>query len=420
MFFDTKSFAARLQERIHDISKLDWVDEEFLQHAGNFIPKPLKKILKEIENLSNRYGKIIQNPLFCFLSLKDYVRFFPEIFKMHEEDLKMKQSIFNDISQQQDSEILIIYISAWIMSPKIELVLNNITGLGEGPHWDDGTQQLYFVDIFQQNIHRYDPKTKEHKIVHIEGGPVSIVIPMKNKKDTFVITRGRDICEMKWNGQSTTPETVTKLGEVQKDVPENRINDGKCDSSGRLWCGTMGPEKSAVTFLEEVGEFVSFGFPKKVVEKHFGKVTVSNGMAWNKEDTVMYFEDSITGLVEAFDFDLKNGKISNRRAVFDMAANKETGFPDGMTIDTNGNLWVAIYNGNKVLHIDPRTKKLLGKIELPAKYITSVCWGGPNLDVLYVTSANRGAATNEDQKPGSLFQVTGTGCKGYPAFNFTC
>ncbi|KAK9298960.1 hypothetical protein QLX08_007876 [Tetragonisca angustula] len=130
---------------------------------------------------------------------------------------------------------------------------------------------------------------------------------------------------------------------------------------------------------------------------------------------------SLYSLVWAYNYNSETGTISNKKIVFDLQKNDISGIPDGMTIDTNGNLWVAVYSGGSVLNINPQTGELLRSIKFnDAKNITSVAFGGPNLDILYVTSASMGLDENqlkEQPHAGYLFAVKGLGARGFPSNN---
>nr|CAI5866618.1 unnamed protein product [Callosobruchus analis] len=114
-----------------------------------------------------------------------------------------------------------------------------ITELGEGPHWDAEKQCLYFIDIFGKSIHRYVPATKKHTKAVIGTNHVSIIIPVKDEKDKFVVSIGRELAIVTWNGETSNVSHVEKIYEVENDPEtiDNRFNDGKCDPTGRLWVG---------------------------------------------------------------------------------------------------------------------------------------------------------------------------------------
>ncbi|XP_069695228.1 regucalcin-like [Periplaneta americana] len=306
-------------------------------------------------------------------------------------------------------------------APKVTQIGGPVT-VGEGPHWDHESQALYYVDIPGSTVNKYVPATNKHTTVKIEGGPVSFVIPLEGAKDKFVISVGRNVSIMTWDGESDTPADVKHVCTIDTDKESlnNRLNDGKADPTGRLWAGTMGPDiGSASEFPPEVGSLYSFSKDWNAT-KHLTKITISNGLAWTEDQKLMYYIDSPTRKIYVFDFDAKNGKISNKRTAFDYEVNGVEGLPDGMTIDTEGKLWVACFNGSKVIRVDPLTGKLLSEVEIPSTQVTSVTIGGPQLDELYVTSANVLLSEEHLKKyplSGATFRVTGVGVKGYPGQN---
>ncbi|XP_068082338.1 uncharacterized protein [Anabrus simplex] len=302
-------------------------------------------------------------------------------------------------------------------SPNIECISSRAT-CGEGPHWEHTEQVLYFVDIPNSEIRKYNPATKEEVIAKIEGGPVSLIIPIEGQKNKFLISIGCDLAIITWDGVSSKPSNVERIANVDHEEGkcENRFNDGKADPSGRLWAGTMGPEPEVLKITPNQGSLFSLSKGKKIAT-HVSGISCSNGLAWSLDNKIMYYIDSLTYKVEAFDFDIEKGHISNRRTAFDFKCNNVEGVPDGMAIDTEGKLWVACFNGSQVIRVDPSNGKLLKSVPMPAQYITSVTFGGPNLDELFVTSASVNM-TEEDKKAkpaaGCTFRVTGIGAKGFP------
>ncbi|XP_075228149.1 uncharacterized protein LOC142328329 [Lycorma delicatula] len=308
------------------------------------------------------------------------------------------------------------------MSYKVEDLTKPLV-LGEGPHWDIATQTLYFVDIFKGSVHSYKPSTNEHFSAVIGDGhlPVSLIIPVEGEKNTFIISLKNDIAIISWDGKSSKASEPNVIASVEPKDNTNRINDGKADAKGRLWAGTMGqPGGPDGKTFEPVGAF--YRIVKNNVSKHLSNITIANGLAWSSNNKKLYYIDSFKFRVDSYDYDVESGKISNEKTIFDFKANGIPGLPDGMTIDSEGKLYVANFNGSQILKIDPTTGKLITKIELPALQITSAAFGGPNLDELYVTSANINPETHQPQeqengKNGCLFKVTNLGIKGVPMFN---
>ncbi|KAK7862957.1 hypothetical protein R5R35_004911 [Gryllus longicercus] len=286
---------------------------------------------------------------------------------------------------------------------------------GEGCYWDDRTQVLYFVDIAGELVNRYNPATGQVTNIHFEGGGVSLVVPVAGSLDELVVTRGHDVLLVRWDGKSAEPESVKVIISVEADKPGNRFNDGKADTTGRLWLGTMGPEPVPGDVTPNQGSLYSVDTNSDNVVTHLSPVSVSNGLIWSHDDKFMYYIDSPTEHVDVFDYDIVTGDISNRRTVFDLTSNNITGVPDGMTIDANDNLWVAVFNGAKVLNVNPRTGELLRVVDIPADRVTDVVFGGSDLSTLYVTTSRYGLSDDEvAQQPlaGTVFEVTGLGVRG--------
>jgi len=152
---------------------------------------------------------------------------------------------------------------------------------------------------------------------------------------------------------------------------------------------------------------------------HKTKVGISNGLAWSHDHKTMYYIDSPTKKVVAFDFNAETGAISNERTVY-VAVPEDVNdqVPDGMTIDTEGMLWIAIWGGSKVVRVDPKSGQLNLSLSVPALNVTSVCFGGENLDVLYVTTASCDTDLNEWPDAGHTFEFKGLGFQGYPMKSF--
>jgi len=148
----------------------------------------------------------------------------------------------------------------------------------------------------------------------------------------------------------------------------------------------------------------------------FSNVSISNGIAWSLDERVMYYIDTPTKQVVQFAFDRVTGQLSDKKVVFTVP--EQLGYPDGMTIDENGHLWVALWGGGRITKWDPKTGGLLQMIPFPAKNITSACFGGPTMDILYVTSASVDTDLSVYPEAGCVFAVTGLGVRGAPFHEF--
>lgn len=274
--------------------------------------------------------------------------------------------------------------------------------LGEGAIWHNG--KLYWVDIPEGRIYIYDPKRESERFIQLDS-MVGTVVPRASGGLVVAMQTGFAFVDEERG-------TTTPIADPESDKPDNRFNDGKCDPAGRFWAGTM-----AVAEQGAVGALYSLETDGRVVKRLDG-ITISNGICWSLDHTTMYYIDSPTRQVVAYDYDPATGDITRPRVVVEIP--EEEGVPDGMTIDERGNLWIAIWGGYSVVCHDPNTGKRLAKVDVPAKKVTSCAFGGENLDELYITCA-RIDLTEEELKEqpyaGGLFR-TDVGVKGVPSFAY--
>jgi len=299
------------------------------------------------------------------------------------------------------------------MSYKVEPLPDSHAELGEGPHWDIASQSLYFVDIHVGKLLRYDYKQNKVYKSKIEGeNNAGFVIPIEGAKNEFAVGCTRRVVVVTWDGVSETCKVTRTLFEVQPDekFKDNRFNDGKCDPQGRLFAGTM--KYVGDEFEHRYGELYKYskGGKVDVVKSDIG---ISNGLAWNEKTKKFYYIDTTDYEVKEYDYDFKDGVATNPKVVFNLrkTSPKDHLLPDGMTIDTDGNIYVATFNGHTIYKVDPTTGKVLLEIKFPCKQITSATFGGPNLDILFVTTSSR---FGEPDPAGTTYKVTGLGAKGFP------
>lgn len=296
-------------------------------------------------------------------------------------------------------------------SVKVASAVKTKALVGEGPVWEEQKQTLLFVDIAGQKIHRWDPATNQIQSVDT-GEMVGFAVPRGS--GGYVAGVGRSIVAVDWSTQ-----TMTSLVKVDDDKPNNRLNDGKVDPIGRLLAGTMGIEVRPAEVERQQGSLFSVT-SDLTVTKHLSQVDISNGLDWSLDQKTFFYIDSLSLTVDALDYNVHTGIMGNRRVVYRMEEGE--GFPDGMTVDADGRLWVACYNGGRVINIDPVTGVRLQTVTLPVMKITSCCFGGPDYSDLYVTSASLGLDQSESrQQPlaGDTFRVTGLGVKGRPSHLFS-
>uniref|UniRef100_A0A1B6DQ06 SMP-30/Gluconolactonase/LRE-like region domain-containing protein n=1 Tax=Clastoptera arizonana TaxID=38151 RepID=A0A1B6DQ06_9HEMI len=233
------------------------------------------------------------------------------------------------------------------MNPIIEPIGRPVV-LGEGPFWDPDSQSLYFVDVFGYSINRYDTKTKEQFSAKVEGY-CTIIIKVDGQKNKFVITEKNKLKLITWDGISDSIELSETLMIVGNPDEELLLNDGKVDSQGRLWIGSLSPQIEPSSFQFEHGKGFLYMINKSesfTVQKP--NVTVANGLAWNPSDDKFYYIDSMKLTVDVYDYDNKTGKLSNEKIAFDLRGNEIDGYADGMTMDVEGKLWIAMFGIAKV------------------------------------------------------------------------
>jgi gluconolactonase len=278
--------------------------------------------------------------------------------------------------------------------------------VGTRAHWDSDTQNLYYVDVPQSTIYRYRPATGIVTKARVGDEPLAFAFPVEGKDDQFVAGLGRKVVILRWDGVSKSVCSCHTVKEVdrQPELSTNRLNGGKVDPFGRLWAGTMGGQDDTGETIPGRGSLYSFTQGK--VKRHLKEIGISNGIAFDTELNKMYYVDTLFPGIYEFDYDGENGEISNRKIVFKFEDNCISGKPDGLTIDKDGNLWLAVIYGSAVLKIDPRTGSMLKKIEMPTSQITALTWGNKLLNVLYVNSAKMPVDGKVPEEPaGSTFKL---------------
>ena len=284
---------------------------------------------------------------------------------------------------------------------KAELALKWNAVVGEGPVWDYRIQQLYWVDILGGHLHRYDPTNEINKTYEI-GQYVGAAVPCYDRGLILAMHHG-------WAFFDETNSQLSPISDPEADKPANRFNDGKVDSRGRLWSGSM-----QINPQDPEGNLYMLDTNLEVSIK-IKDVFISNGLAWSHDDQWFYFIDSLKHKVSAYAFKPETGEINYERDIYRIDPN--LGLPDGMTIDAEGNLWIAIYDGGCILCVNPANGRVLEKIEVPAKKTSSCTFGGENLDTLFITTISENTDSEKDPLAGSIFAVR-PGVKGVKASFF--
>jgi len=292
--------------------------------------------------------------------------------------------------------------------PVIEssLVIDARAELLEGPVWDPNGGCLYFVDIMQGRVHRFDPAARTHRTFEIGADVGSVgAVALTDRNDLVLAVRdGFARLNVESGG-------VSMIAAVEGDRPDLRMNDGNCDAAGRFWAGTMAlderPDAGALYRLSSDGH----------VDAMLRPVTISNGIDWTDDDRSMYFIDTGTGSVDVFDFEVTSGTISNRRTFVRIA--REQGAPDGLTIDAEGFVWVSLWGGGAI-HRYAQNGALDHVVRLPVTHPTSCAFGGSDLRDLYITTATVALTPGErarQPQAGGLFRCRPGPC-GRPPHRF--
>jgi len=290
------------------------------------------------------------------------------------------------------------------ISDEVQLLLDTQSTLGEGALWNYRTGELMWVDIKGEILNLYNPVSGANTEM-FTGQMVGTVVPTESGKVLLALQEGI---------YSFDPKTGSKqkLLDPEVDKPTNRFNDGKCDPSGRFWAGTM-----STVGEQQAGALYRFD-PDTTIHLMIDNVGTSNGIVWSADQTKMYYIDTPTMKVMAYDYDDETGEISNPLVAVEIP--EGMGYPDGMTIDAEGNLWVALWGGSAVTCWNPHTGELLRKIDVPAKNVTSCAFGDDDLGTLYITTARESTSEEELKKfphAGGLFKIR-PGVKGVQAFFF--
>ncbi len=277
---------------------------------------------------------------------------------------------------------------------KAEQVTDPVAYHGEGPVWSDGWGGLRWVDMLAGDVLslRADGAIGRRHV----GTVAAAVRPRRGGGAVMGIERGFALEEP--DGR------LTYLDDLWTD--ENvRMNEGACDPDGRFYCGSMAYDKrpggGALYRLD----------PDRSVRVVVDGVTISNGLDWSPDGTLAYYNDTETFRVDVFDYDRDAG-LTGRRAFVETGG----GRPDGLTVDGEGGVWVAVSNGGAVRRYT-RDGVLDEVVELPVTKVTACTFGGPKLDELFITTSREGLESEEEPLAGSLFRAA-VGTKGLPVREF--
>ena len=282
---------------------------------------------------------------------------------------------------------------------KPHCVLDAQAGLAEGPHWWAEKGIFLWVDIEASRVGLFDPVARSNRFLDLPSH-VGAVVPTTTGDLVAATAKGF----VRLDPQSGV---LTALCDPEPGRSEHRFNDGKCDPWGRFWAGTM-----AYDFSPGAGSLwrLNNDFSCSL---QWQELTISNGLAWSLDRRFLYLIDSPTLTVMAFPLTSTGSLAGHPTACITIPAEWDA-LPDGMCIDAEGKLWIALFGGGAVTRWDPLDGRLMQTVELPCRQVTSCCFGGPDLDQLLITTARRGLdaqALGEQPSAGGLFQLS-PGIKG--------
>jgi len=277
-----------------------------------------------------------------------------------------------------------------VRQDEAELVLDARAEHGEGPMWHAAENVLVWVDIARHLVHLYDPASGADRAIDV-GQPVSAVVPRASGGLVMALQEG-------YAALDTASGQVELIAAVDKGATPSRMNDGKCDSEGRFWAGTM-------AFSQQRGSATLYRLERDhSITTMLRDVTIPNGPAWSLDNRTIYFNPGATGGVDAYDFDPLTGALSNQRPFISIPS--DVGAPDGLTVDDEDHVWVAVWGGWAVHRYTP-DGQLERVVRLPVAHVSCPTFGGADLTDLYITTSPEGLSDEERRAQphaGSLFR----------------
>lgn len=287
------------------------------------------------------------------------------------------------------------------MPPEIDIAVDGHAAVGESPVWDSRRRCLWWVDIRRGEVHRFDGRVDT--VAAREPDQPVAAVALRDSAGLLIAT-GQQLAARRPDG-TTEWSLLCPAGD--------RLNDGKCDPAGRMVIGTLNHDPAR---WDSALYSITAG-PPPAVRPILAGLRVSNGLGWSPDGRLLYFIDTATRRVDVLDYDLDSGAVAGRRVLIDLA--DRAGNPDGLTLDADGHLWVAMSGGGAVLRVSP-AGEVVRTLSLPVSRVTSCTFGGAHLTELYMTSASHGL--NEEQRrrqvhAGAVF-VVDLGIPGVPAPTF--
>jgi len=267
---------------------------------------------------------------------------------------------------------------------RAEQITQPISFHGEGPFWDPRSAKMHLVDMLAGVIVELDG---EIPVRHEVGSVAAAVRARKSGGYVVAVERGFRLLDAHFRPEGEVIAAFTD--------PEIRMNEGGCDPQGRFYCGSM-------AYSADAGRGTLYRIDDDLsVHTVLGDVTISNGLQWSADGSRVYHVDTPTGRIDVLDFDGDTGAMTNRRPFIEIDGE---GNPDGLAIDEEDGLWVALYGGSAVRHYD-RGGVLVDTVELPVTNVTACAFGGDDLRTLYITTSREGLDDGDQPEAGALFSV---------------
>ncbi|HEY3337485.1 MAG TPA: SMP-30/gluconolactonase/LRE family protein [Propionicimonas sp.] len=281
---------------------------------------------------------------------------------------------------------------------RAERVTGPVSYHGEGPVWWERWQQLRFVDMFAGDVLTLDGDQVTRVNV---GSPIAAVVRPRMGGGA-IVARERDLAISNFDDLSDLAGFVTLTADEQM-----RSNDGCCDPDGGFWIGTL-----EYGFRAGAGTLYQLDAGSLRARPVVSELSISNGIGWSPDSSVMYLNDSGTGITWAFDYDPVEG-LTHRRVFAEPA---DDGLPDGLCVDVEGGVWTARWGAGRVQRYDA-SGTLDAVVELPPSQVSACCFGGPNLDRLYITTSRENLPADAEPEAGSLYSFK-PGVTGLPVACF--
>jgi len=277
----------------------------------------------------------------------------------------------------------------------VKIVADTRLAVGEGPLWHPGEAKLYWLDIENGSIYRYDPQAGRHERVY-KGEVIGGFTIQADGALLLFMDRGAIRI---WDRGG-----ISTIVEEMPEERETRFNDVIADPEGRVFCGTMATEKrpGCLYRLDRDG----------TLSRILDGIGISNGLGFSPDRKRLYYTDSAKGEIYVFDYERESGTISNKRVLIRIPASE--GEPDGLTVDAEGYIWSARWNGGRIVRYNPKGQEVL-QVKLPAKKVSCLTFGGKDYRDIYITTAGGDNRDEEGPGAGALFCVN-LGIQGLAEF----